>query len=361
MIRASFIIFYGLVYVSSVAAQLRLIEEFPRTYVAYRATGEMTMDGRLDEADWLNVPWTEDFVDIEGDRMPAPLYRTRVKMLWDDDYLYIAAEMEEPHLWATYTERNSVIFHENNFEVFIDPNGDTHNYYEYEVNALGTEWDLLLTKPYRDGGIPVSAWHITGLEKGILLKGTLNDPSDKDTLWRVELAFPWEILRECAPGRRRPQPSEQWRINFSRVQWRLNVVGGAYVKRPDPETGRPYPEYNWVWSPQGAINMHMPEYWGYVQFSDIPAGKGEEEFVINPDENIKFALRELYDRQLSYRRETGRYAGSMEEVMEEPLEINGRTFRPDFEVSRTRFKISAPSYDKKSRWYIVEDGRIWLQ
>ena len=353
-----FIIFNGL-FINPVTAQLWLIDEFPENYVAYRTTGELKMDGRLDEADWQNVPWTEDFVDIEGDKKPGPLYRTRVKMLWDDDYLYISAELEEPHIWATYTERNSVIFHENNFEVFIDPNGDTHNYYEYEVNALGTEWDLLLTKPYRNGGIPVSAWHITGLRKGVYHKGTINDPSDIDTLWRAELAFPWNILKECAPGSRRPLASEQWRINFSRVRWRLDVVDGEYVKRTDPETGRHYPEYNWVWSPQGVIDMHRPELWGYVQFSGIPAGGGEEEFIRKPDEYIKFALRELYYRQHSFRRENGRYAERLHDLIEDPLKINGKKFNPGFEVTETRFIISAPSYDKKSIWRIVEDGRIW--
>lgn len=267
MIKIFILITAGILLTVAVNAQLHLRKEYPRTYVAYRTAGELVMDGIFDEADWQNVPWTEEFGDIEGDKQPEPLYKTRVKMLWDDDYLYIAVELEEPHIWATYTERNSVIFHENNFEVFIDPNGDTHNYYEYEVNALGTEWDLFLTKPYRNGGIPMSAWYIRGLKKGIHLKGTLNDPSDTDTLWRVELALPWNILRECAPGRRQPRPDEQWRINFSRVQWRLDVVDGEYVKRTNPETDRHYTEYNWVWSPQGVIDMHRPELWGYVQFS----------------------------------------------------------------------------------------------
>lgn len=351
----------GLFCYSNARAQLQLLDQFPNTYVAYKTEGELTIDGRLDEDDWQNVPWTEDFVDIEGDKRPAPLYRTRVKMLWDDEYLYIAAELEEPHIWATYTERNSVIFHENNFEVFIDPNGDTHNYYEYEVNALGTEWDLFLTKPYRNGGIPMSAWHITGLRKGIHLEGTINDPDDIDTLWRVELAFPWEILRECAPGRRKPMPSEQWRINFSRVQWRLNVVDREYVKRVNPETGRAYPEYNWVWSPQGVIDMHRPELWGYVQFSGILAGESSEEFVKDPNEYIKFALRELYYRQRSFLRENGRYAESLDDLIEEPLIINGEIFEAGFEVAGNRFMIYAPSYDKNSNWHIIEDGRIWRQ
>ena len=60
--------------------------------------------------------------------------------------------MEEPHVWGTLTKHDSVIFHDNDFEVFIDPNGDTLEYYEFEINALNTGWDLFLDKPYRQGG-----------------------------------------------------------------------------------------------------------------------------------------------------------------------------------------------------------------
>ncbi len=114
----------------------------------------------MDDAAWLDAPWSLDFVDIEGDVKPKPWFRTRVKMLWDDEYFYVGAELEEPHLWATQTAHDSVIFHENDFEVFIDPDGDNHDYYEYEINALGTDWDLRLPKPYRDGGPALNEWEI---------------------------------------------------------------------------------------------------------------------------------------------------------------------------------------------------------
>src|SRR6185503_21227767 len=100
----------------------------PLGYVCYRAAPSLQIDGRLDEPAWRDAPWTPDFVDIEGDIRRRPAFRTRVKMLWDDEYFYVGAEMEEPHLWATLTEHDSVIFHDNDFEVFIDPNGDNHDY-----------------------------------------------------------------------------------------------------------------------------------------------------------------------------------------------------------------------------------------
>ena len=49
----------------------------------------MAFDGRLEEGAWKDAPWTDDFVDIEGDRRLKPRFRTRVKMLWDDKYLYL--------------------------------------------------------------------------------------------------------------------------------------------------------------------------------------------------------------------------------------------------------------------------------
>ena len=96
------------------------------------------IDGRLDDPAWKRAEWTPDFVDIEGSVKPLPRYGTRAKMLWDDKYLYIAAELEEPNVKATLTQHDSVIFHDNDFEVFIKPLPATESYYEFEINALNT-------------------------------------------------------------------------------------------------------------------------------------------------------------------------------------------------------------------------------
>jgi hypothetical protein len=240
-----------------------------RHYVCHRTPETLEIDGALDEQEWSSAAWSEEFVDIEGIDRPAPRWRTRVKMLWDDEFFYIGAELEEPHVWATLSERDAVIYRDNDFEVFIDPDGDTHDYFELEINALGTVWDLFLDKPYRDGGKARTDWDIAGLRAAVSVGGTLNDPSDRDRAWTVELAIPWSGLAV----HRAPRDGESWRVNFSRVQWKLEIVDGEYVKLTDPATGQPLPEDNWVWSPQGAVNMHMPEMWGIVQFSDVPVGR----------------------------------------------------------------------------------------
>jgi hypothetical protein len=232
----------------------------PNRYTCRRAPTPIRVDGRLDDAAWATAPWTTDFVDIQGDGHPRPRFRTRVKMLWDDRFLYVAAELQEPHVWATLTEHDAVIFHDNDFEVFLNPSGDGRNYFEFEINALNTGWDLFLPKPYREGGTADNSWEIPGLRTAVHVDGTLNDPRDHDRGWTVEIAFPWSAFALRAPVQR-PTPGDEWRINFSRVEWRTGIAAGKYVKLPAQ------PEDNWVWSPQGLIDMHVPGRWGYVRFA----------------------------------------------------------------------------------------------
>jgi hypothetical protein len=231
-----------------------------KRYVARHVASPLNIDGKLDDAAWRSAIPTDAFVDVEGDLKPRPRFETRVKMLWDDQFFYVGADLKDPHVWGTLTKHDSVIFHDPDFEVFIDPNGDGLEYYEFEINALGTGWDLFLPKPYRLGGKASNAWEIPGLKSAVFIDGTLNDASDIDRGWSVELAFPWAVLAEFAHRPSPPMNGDEWRINFSRVQWPVEIDGRAYRKPPKAR------EDNWVWSPQGAVNMHIPEKWGRVVF-----------------------------------------------------------------------------------------------
>ncbi len=328
------------------------IEFSPEYYVCQRSSGPLDLDGRLDKPFWDKAPWSSDFVDIEGAKRPKPAKRTRMKMLWDNSYLYIGAELEEDEIWATLTERDSVIFHDNDFEVFIDPDGDTHNYYEFEMNALNTVWDLFLPKPYRDGGPPINGWDIAGLRTAVHIDGELNNPMAHNRSWSLEIAMPWHILKECASHGRPPVVGDVWRINFSRVEWQVEVKNGQYRKVINPSTGQPYPEDNWVWSPQGIINMHYPELWGYVLFADGPT-----DFVLHPDERIKWELRKLYYRQRNYYSEHGVFCSDFECLKGDDL----WTIRPKIEITTSLFQISALASDGRSYIHIREDGHVWKE
>ncbi len=225
----------------------------PRSYNCMRASAPLVIDGRPDEADWQKAPVTELVSDIRGGRFLTPAKSTRVRMLWDDEHLYICAELEEENITATLREHDSIIYHDNDFEVFLDPDGDGCNYFEIETNAFGTVMDLIMDRPYRSGGSFFLPWDCRDLRLAVSCDGTLNQPGDRDRRWFVEMAIPFASL---AHNFKSPREFKVWRVNFSRVQW--------------PHPGKP--EENWVWSPTGKVDMHMPERWGYLHFVDAPVG-----------------------------------------------------------------------------------------
>ena len=319
----------------------------PRQYFCYRAPGALEITGSLEKAFWDATPWTDDFVDIEGDARAAPPFRTRVKMLWDDAFLYIGVEMEEPNVWATLTEHDSVIFQDNDFEVFIDPDGDNHDYYELEINALNTTWDLRLVKPYRDGGPALNSWEIPGFRSAVSIDGTLNDPTDVDRGWSVEMAFPWAALAEYARCPAPPRDGDQWRINFSRVEWDVEVVEGRTRKVPNR------PEHNWVWSPQGVIDMHRPERWGIVQFSTAESGQGC--FVPIPAADAKDSLMQAYYAQRAFRAVQGRWAAREELGASLPADVSLILTPSGFEAACVPFdEVGLPV-----TWHVRQDSLLW--
>jgi hypothetical protein len=324
----------------------------PKGYVCYRASRPIQVDGRLDDQDWESVPWTDAFVDIEGDVRPRPRFRTRAKMLWDDTYFYVAALLEEPHVWGTLTKHDSVIFQDNDFEIFIDADGDNHEYYEIEINALNTEWDLFLKKPYRDGGPAINEWEIPGLKTGVQVKGTLNNAADKDSSWSVEFAIPWKVLAEFAHRPAPPRDGDQWRVNFSRVEWQHEIVDGQYRKVPDTR------EDNWVWSPQGVIDMHRPERWGYVQFSTAPPGQA----VYKPDPAgpIRDRLMQIYRAQAAYHGRTKHWAASLDEL-KLPEPIGMPPHQVEWSATADGFVATVtftPAGGRPQTWTIRQDSRI---
>ena len=225
----------------------------PRSYDCFRTEGKMRIDGRLDEAAWRRAVPTAPFVDIRGEGYPEPVKKTSVRMLWDDRNLYIGAELEEDDIVARLTQRDTIIYHDNDFEVFIDPDGDGQHYFEIENNARGVVFDLMLDKPYRSGGSFFIPWNCEGLQLAVHCDGTLNKSKDKDRRWFVEMAIPFAALKRDFND---PRDYKVWRINFSRVQW----------------LHQGQPEENWVWSPTGRVDMHMPDRWGFLRFVDAPVG-----------------------------------------------------------------------------------------
>ena len=257
-------------------------------YACLRTPEPILINGDLTKPVWQKAPWSPRFVDmVTGD---PSYFDTRAAALWDDQNLYIAYRIEEPFVEAALTERDSLIFNENDVEVFVD-GGDC--YYEFEINALGTvyevffiwqdamssfgapEFDPRQRKAVTFGGdydrqAPTFwrgthprglrwaflDWDLPGLQSAVRVDGRINDRASVDRGWTVEIAFPWAGLKPLANGRPIP-PSEGdiWRLFFGRFE---KLAFGGKELQPHPA---------WVWSPHGIYDTHQPDRWTPIQFS----------------------------------------------------------------------------------------------
>lgn len=309
----------------------------PRSYVCYFTEQSILIDGILEPAEWELSPWTEDFVDIEGELKSSPALKTKAKMAWDSQYFYFGAILYEPHLWATLTERDAIMYHDDDFEIFIDPDGDGHNYLEFEMNAFNAIWDLLMLYPYYidDRRNYLMNYDVRGIKSAVHIEGSLNQSDDLDKYWTVEIAIPWSTFKDLMIKGGRPNSGDQWRVNFSRVDWTMEVSDGQYKKVE--QNNRPLPESNWVWSPIGYINMHKPEHWGYVQFEKELGNQFREREV----EKIKWGLWQIY-YQIKDCQKNNKECNP-DKVSIPTIDILDYTFQPSIDIHENRFHISVKS------------------
>jgi hypothetical protein len=259
-------------------------------YTAYRTAGPMQIDGRLDEPDWAPAPRSPRFVDLITGR--PTIHDTHAAVLWDDTNLYVGFWVEEPFVEAALTERDALIFTENDVELFI---AGKDAYYELEINALGTIYESLFVweDAYERGGFsrapefsrtaegarpfpgvgfekhPRGArmgffrWDLPGLRAAVSVDGTINDNRDRDRGWTVEIAIPWSGMDWLARADGRalpPRDGDVWRMDFSR----FNTYREAQAAH---DSG------GWAWSAHGVWDSHIPELFPYIHFSAQTVGE----------------------------------------------------------------------------------------
>lgn len=190
-------------------------------YRVRRASPAPVIDGVLEDAAWsLAAPIT---LVNSMNGSPARV-RTTARLLWDERYLYVSFDCEDPDVWTTFTKHDEPLYTQEVVEIFIDADGDGRTYNEIEVNAANVLFDAYF--PERRQGMDLS-WD-SGALTAVTVQGTLNDPSDKDEGWRVEMRIP--IDRLAAVPHVPPRVGDRWRFNLYRLEHhgRREVEGQAY-------------------------------------------------------------------------------------------------------------------------------------
>ena len=211
----------------------------PRGYVCGFTEKPLVIDGRLDEAAWQAASWTEDFTDIEGSRKPRPRFRTRAKMLWDNDYLlHRRRDGRAACLGHGHAARRGHFSRTTISKSSSIPTATTTTITNWNSMPSIRPGTCSCLAPYKDGGKADNSFELTGMKTAVRVKGTLNNPADKDEGWCVEIAIPWKALAQHAHRPSPPSDGDQWRVDFSRVEWKYEIADGKYVKVPNTPRGQ---------------------------------------------------------------------------------------------------------------------------
>lgn len=259
-------------------------------YTAQKISESISIDGNIKKEVWQNAKWSKRFVDMVSG--VAGMYNTQTALLWNSTHLYIAFTAEEPFVEAKFTERDSLIFLENDLEVFIN-GGDC--YYELEVNALNTvyevffiwkdvytkggkydtpQFDVHHPQTYTFGGnfdrSNTTFWKGThprgirwafthfdmpGLQTAVMVDGILNDNSDIDIGWSLEIAIPWSSLQLLDNGRTIPPSNgDIWKMFLGRSQ---KLIHSGMETTPHPAMAL---------NSHSVYDTHLPEMWSRIEF-----------------------------------------------------------------------------------------------
>ncbi len=186
----------------------RPLPELPEYHIK-RTTGPIVIDGKVDDIAWgaantieLMFPWPEQ---------TGPKQKTTVRMLYDDERLFISYVCEDTEVTAIYKNHDDPTYKDDCVEVFINPDETQNFYYGLEMNALATLFDYFFLWPKPN----LLRYDMVGVTVGATIDGQVNNPDVVDTGWSLEVAIPFKNFSEFAQNLP-PKPGDTWRANLAR-------------------------------------------------------------------------------------------------------------------------------------------------
>ncbi len=220
----------------------------PPAYTCQKAPHPIQITGKMDDPAWQTAKPLRLTDAVTGE---TGRFRTEVRVLYDDKFLYVGFSCEDDYVWGTVTERNGPIWDEECVEVFINPTGARHQYYEINLSPKNVIFDACVLNnrtAQRDTALftPLTDFNLKEMKTAAHVDGQLDQPGGAKG-WTAEYAIPFTELYG-APNQP-PKPGDEWRINFYRID--------------SPEKGQ---RDHYAWSPTGRVAFHLPWRFGVLRF-----------------------------------------------------------------------------------------------
>ena len=172
----------------------------PQPVEARRTTAAVTLDGRLDEADWAAAGVLDRFWENYPRSQVTASERTEARFLYDDRYLYVGFRLhlaDPSRLRHPFVRRDKVNSTHDYVQVYLDPQGSGQTSTLFRVNARGTKTDGVQDEAKRSETTdPDADWEVR--------------TSLQDDGWSAELRIPLSTLRVSRSG------AQTWNVVVTR-------------------------------------------------------------------------------------------------------------------------------------------------
>lgn len=205
-----------------------------KTLQTTRVKEQISIDGELDEKAWHNTGIASDFIVFVPNYGQAASEKTEVRILYDDDAIYVGAEIFFTHrdsVFDNLAERDKA--EETDwFAVIFDPYKSGLNGFTFQVSASGVQTDV-----FSDGENEDYEWNAVWNSEVVI----------KDSSWVAEMRIPYSALRFPK------KDIQSWGVNFGRLIYAKREI--SFWNDTDPN-GPSIINYNGIL--EGIENIQAP-------------------------------------------------------------------------------------------------------
>jgi len=311
---------------------LSIILSAQKSLEAKLTTEKIKVDGVLDEKTWELADVASDFRTINPTYGAIPEQKTIVRVLYDDEAIYISAEMDEVHIDSIMTEftQRDNLGNTDFFEVLIDTYGNGTDGVQFVVGATGVQYDALKENEGNEDDSWDAVWFSAV---------TLSDEG-----WICEMKLPYSALRFPK------QDIQEWIINFTRRQARNNVQG---VWSPID------PTVNGIFTQSGTlkniknieppVRLSVSPYLSLYAINNKEDGVSSTNFTYNGGMDLKYGINDAFTLDMTLVPDFG-------QVESDDNIINLSAFEQRFDEKRPFFTEGLEMFEKAGIFYTRRVG-----